>query len=281
MSIIILGFMIACAIIASADGIKLVRCKSTHRHWNSPVCSMRTESPDNERMCTNVDVFAEVGGYFSLDDNIEHLCITYIFKSNYELSTDENDLEYPKGIWLYRSAVYEPSVKTCEQFCSYVRTNTAGTNYTNLYVGCFRDTDGNDEYVDYYWDQQTQYNCSTDDMYFDKSKPSPPLPPTTTKSTTPSIPTPSTPSKASTASIASTKLTASTEFTSPTITSLSPTAKPITPPFVDPDDPEKQKATLYVGIGEGVVGVVGTAFIVTTNVVLFLQLKNLRAGGSE
>jgi hypothetical protein len=36
---------------------------------------MRTENPDNEQMCTNVDVYGDVGGYFSLNDNVEQLCI--------------------------------------------------------------------------------------------------------------------------------------------------------------------------------------------------------------
>ena len=71
--------------------------------------------------------------------------------------------DYPDGIWLFRSAIFDPILKMCENICKFVRESQVYLPYKNFYVGCFNATDGNDDNVDSFWLKHTQYDCSSDD----------------------------------------------------------------------------------------------------------------------
>lgn len=246
--------MVAFVIFASADGItKVTRCKSTFRSSQDPACSMLTTNPDNAMMCTSADVFAEVSGYFSVAGDVEPLCVTYIFKSDPPILSDD----FPEGIWLFRGVNFDSRYSTCEHICQLVRDTVIGTNYKSFYVSCTNDTDGNSENVTDFWQLHTQYDCSTDDKYYSKDKP---IPNEVTTTIAPST------SKASSAVPVLVETFAFAER--PVAAEATPAAS------------EGSSATLFIGIAQGVIGVLGTAIIATSAVVLYLTLKKLKGGES-
>ena len=45
-----------------------------------------------------------------------------------------------------------------------MRESQGNLPYKNFYMGCFNATDGNDDDVDSFWHQHTQYDCSNNSM---------------------------------------------------------------------------------------------------------------------